>query len=63
MSEKFDGIRAYWDGKEIYSRQANVMSIPKSFKESLPKIALDGELWYFLFCFPNLTPSLFSEQI
>lgn len=45
MSEKLDGIRAYWTGKELYSRQGNKFVVPDFFKESLPTEALDGELW------------------
>ena len=38
-----------WNGKEFYSRNGRALaSIPKSFKEDLPDIFLDGELWYSL---------------
>ena len=45
MSEKLDGIRCYWDGACMYSRVGNIIYAPKEWKEQLPKIALDGELW------------------
>lgn len=41
-----DGIRAYWDGENFYSRQGNPFPAPAWFKEGLPKdTPLDGELW------------------
>lgn len=46
MSEKLDGVRAYWDGARFISRQGNVYQAPDWFVEGLPKdIHLDGELW------------------
>lgn len=45
ISEKLDGIRAYWDGKEFISRLGNVFFVPDWFKEGMPKVILDGELW------------------
>lgn len=46
MSEKLDGVRAYWDGKQFISRQGNVYHAPDWFIEDLPKdVHLDGELW------------------
>ncbi len=46
MSEKLDGVRAYWDGNKFISRQGNVYLAPDWFVEDLPKdVHLDGELW------------------
>ena len=45
MSEKLDGVRAYWDGKQFYSRQGNVFHAPAWFTAALPAMPLDGELW------------------
>jgi DNA ligase-1 len=45
MSEKLDGVRAYWDGKAFISRQGNVYHAPDFFIEGLPDVPLDGELW------------------
>ena len=45
ISEKLDGVRAIWDGKQLTSRQGNVINAPNWFIKDLPKIALDGELW------------------
>lgn len=45
MSEKLDGVRAYWDGKRFLSRLGNEYHAPKWFVAGLPKTPLDGELW------------------
>lgn len=42
-----DGVRAYWDGANFYSRNGIRYHAPKFFREALPKVPLDGELWYF----------------
>ena len=45
ISEKLDGVRAYWDGEQFLSRNGNVYHAPDWFIASLPKEPLDGELW------------------
>lgn len=45
MSEKLDGIRAYWDGETFTSRLGNRFFAPDWFVEDLPADTLDGELW------------------
>ncbi len=45
MSEKLDGIRAYWNGKELLSKNAKKIYAPKWFTQNLPDFELDGELW------------------
>jgi DNA ligase-1 len=45
MSEKLDGVRAYWDGKQFLSRRNNIFHAPEWFAEGLPGYPLDGELW------------------
>ncbi len=45
MSEKLDGVRAYWDGKNLISRSGNIFASPKFFTKDFPKFELDGELW------------------
>lgn len=45
MSEKIDGVRAYWDGSTLISRQGNVFAAPEWFTECFPDVPLDGELW------------------
>jgi DNA ligase-1 len=45
VSEKYDGVRAVWDGKQLVSRQGNVISAPDWFTKGFPATQLDGELW------------------
>jgi ATP-dependent DNA ligase len=46
LSEKLDGVRAYWNGVEFCSRNGAVFAAPAFFTASLPKDThLDGELW------------------
>lgn len=45
VSEKYDGVRAYWDGKRLLSRQGHEYLAPAWFVADFPKQPLDGELW------------------
>ncbi|MFZ1220584.1 MAG: hypothetical protein WAO00_14920, partial [Chthoniobacterales bacterium] len=46
MSEKYDGLRAWWDGRKLWSRKGNLIHAPDYFLAELPRdIVLDGELW------------------
>lgn len=45
LSEKLDGVRAYWDGKQFLSRLGNLFHAPDYFIKGLPATPLDGELW------------------
>ncbi|MFL5329198.1 MAG: DNA ligase [Gemmataceae bacterium] len=45
MSEKMDGVRAFWTGTEFLSRLGNRLHAPDWFTAGLPNVALDGELW------------------
>ena len=45
VSEKHDGVRAYWDGRQLLSRSGNVINAPAWFIAPLPARKLDGELW------------------
>lgn len=44
-SEKLDGIRAVWDGKQLKTRNGHSIHAPRWFTDPLPKYALEGELW------------------
>lgn len=44
-SEKLDGVRAFWDGKQLISRTGVVFTAPKFFTKGFPKYRLDGELY------------------
>ncbi len=45
LSEKLDGVRAYWDGQQFWSRLGNLYHAPGWFVAGLPNVPLDGELW------------------
>ncbi|MGZ5237918.1 MAG: DNA ligase [Caldimonas sp.] len=45
VSEKYDGVRAVWDGRVLRHRSGREVLAPRSFAASLPGQALDGELW------------------
>ena len=45
VSEKLDGVRAYWDGQHLISRQGNRIQAPDWFTADFPNRPLDGELW------------------
>lgn len=45
VSEKLDGVRAHWDGRQLRFRSGNPVKAPDWFVAVLPVQALDGELW------------------
>lgn len=45
VSEKFDGVRALWDGHRLRTRGGMAVAAPPWFVQRLPPVALDGELW------------------
>jgi DNA ligase-1 len=45
VSEKLDGVRAYWDGKNLKFRSGRIIHAPAWFTAALPSHELDGELW------------------
>ena len=45
MSEKLDGLRAVWTGKELLSREGHAFRPPAWWLAGFPDMALDGELY------------------
>lgn len=45
VSEKIDGVRAFWDGRVLRTRHGNPINAPAWFLASFPAQPLDGELW------------------
>ena len=45
VSEKYDGVRALWDGQRLRHRSGRPVAAPASFIAGLPSHGLDGELW------------------
>src|SRR4051812_11544222 len=57
-----DGVRAYWTGKEMISKQGNEIRVPEFFRRDLPKVALDGELWIGRGSFERLLKAIKSNS-
>lgn len=55
ISEKYDGLRALWDGARFVSREGNPFAAPSWFTAGLPNLHLDGELWIDRGCFNQTT--------
>ncbi|MRD73738.1 DNA ligase [Rhodocyclus tenuis] len=45
VSEKLDGVRAFWDGQRLRFRSGRPIAAPAWFVAALPAHPLDGELW------------------
>ncbi|MFZ4288941.1 DNA ligase [Variovorax sp. HJSM1_2] len=45
VSEKYDGVRGYWDGKSLRTRNGETVHAPTWFTAAWPTTPLDGELW------------------
>jgi DNA ligase-1 len=44
-SEKLDGVRAYWDGSTLWTRQGNPIEMPERIRADLPAFHVDCEIW------------------
>ncbi|MEA3352306.1 MAG: DNA ligase, partial [Campylobacterota bacterium] len=62
MSEKLDGIRAYWNGKKLISRGGKIIYAPKWFTKDYPPFEIDGELWSRRGDFENIS-SIVRDKI
>ncbi|KFB75347.1 DNA ligase [Candidatus Accumulibacter cognatus] len=45
VSEKLDGVRAFWDGQALRTRNGHRIQVPSWFVARFPAQPLDGELW------------------
>lgn len=45
VSEKLDGVRGYWDGTALISKQGIPFHPPAVFLKNFPDFALEGEIW------------------
>jgi len=45
VSEKYDGVRAYWDGTQLITRGGEPIAAPAWFTAGWPALPMDGELW------------------
>jgi DNA ligase-1 len=62
VSEKFDGVRAVWDGQSLRFRSGRLIYAPGSFRSALPPQPLDGELWLARGQFDRLSGIVRQEQ-
>ena len=45
VSEKYDGVRGYWDGQHLRTRGGHAIAAPPWFTAGWPAQPMDGELW------------------
>ena len=45
VSEKYDGVRAHWDGQQLRTRGGERINAPAWFTAGWPPVPMDGELW------------------
>lgn len=45
LSEKYDGVRGYWDGQRLLTRGGERVHAPAWFTAGWPDEPMDGELW------------------
>lgn len=45
VSEKYDGMRGYWDGQQLLTRGGQRVFAPVWFTAGWPEVPMDGELW------------------
>ena len=63
VSEKYDGVRALWDGRHLLHRSGRATAAPGWFIERLPAAeALDGELWFGRRQFDALSAAVRRER-
>jgi DNA ligase-1 len=62
VSEKLDGVRAYWDGARLISRGGHPIHAPDWFTAGFPKVPLDGELWMGRGTFERLSGTVRREE-
>lgn len=61
-SEKLDGVRAYWDGKALYSRGGKKLQVPSFFLQNFPPFEIEGELWSKRGDFENIVSIIKSNN-
>ena len=62
VSEKLDGVRAYWDGTRLQFRSGRQIHAPAWFTASFPAQALDGELWMGRRSFERLSAAVRRQE-
>lgn len=62
MSEKLDGVRAYWNGRSLRTRGGHDIAAPDWFLKGWPPFELDGELWTKRGDFENIVSIVRQQQ-
>ncbi len=62
VSEKYDGVRTIWNGKQLVSRGGNIYHAPDWFIARFPSISLDGELWIARQTFEQLVNTVRDQE-
>ena len=62
VSEKLDGVRCYWNGEILLTRNGNEIHAPTWFTKGLPKQPIDGELWMGRGSFQLLSKVVLDES-
>ncbi len=62
MSEKLDGVRGCWDGRQLWSKNGHLLHPPEAFVRGLPDFALEGELWGGRGTFERTASIVLTEQ-
>ena len=62
VSEKHDGVRAWWDGQTLRFRSGLPIAAPSWFMAQLPALPLDGELWFGRGRFESLIAAVRRQQ-
>lgn len=62
VSEKYDGIRAWWDGQHLRTRGGKQLAAPDWFTHGWPRVPLDGELWAGRGAFARVQSTVLRQQ-
>ncbi|MBL8483376.1 MAG: DNA ligase [Rhodocyclaceae bacterium] len=62
VSEKLDGVRGYWDGRQLLTRGGQPIVTPPWYTAGWPAHALDGELWAGRGKFAQTVSTVRSQQ-
>lgn len=62
VSEKLDGVRAYWDGHRLMFRSGREIHAPAWFIAALPRHPVDGELWMGRHQFEKLSAAVRRQE-
>ena len=62
LSEKLDGVRALWDGRQLRFRSGRIIHAPTWFTSALPDHPVDGELWMGRQSFERLSAAVRRQE-